>query len=252
MIPPIKKEDRNLDIKQHYDNLLADIYSWMSGDFTEKVNQTLEFFIKNNIKPSSTLSAIDLGSGHGIQSAALLNIGFDVTAVDLSKKLLDGLKQNTANKVKTIHGDIMEFSYPGEIKPELIVCMGDTITHLPSADEVNRVIAVAAENLTEGGKLILSFRDLSVELKGDSRFIPVKSETGRILTCFLEYGKEKVTVYDMLNEPVNGNWQMKVSSYHKLRLSIREAEKIIKAAGLKIIHSEKINGMDYIISQKIK
>ena len=239
-------------VNEHYNYLLADIYSWMSGDFREQVNQTREYFIKNNIKPSSTLSAIDLGSGHGIQSAALLDIGFDVTAVDLSKKLLDELKQNTANKVKSIHGDIMEFSYPGEIKPELIVCMGDTLTHLPSADDVKRVVAGAAENLAEGGKLILSFRDLSAELKGNSRFIPVKSETNRILTCFLEYGKEKVTVYDMLNEPVNGNWQMKVSSYHKLRLSIREAEKIIKAAGLKIIHSEKINGMDYIISQKIK
>lgn len=252
MIPPIKNEDRNLDIKQHYDNLLADIYSWMSGDFTEKVNQTLEFFIKNNIKPSSTLSAIDLGSGHGIQSAALLDIGFDVTAVDLSKKLLDELKQNTANKVKSIHGDIMEFSYPGEIKPELIVCMGDTLTHLPSADDVKRVVAGAAENLAEGGKLILSFRDLSAELKGNSRFIPVKSETNRILTCFLEYGTEKVTVYDILHELENGKWQMKVSSYNKIRLSAEGAEKMINAAGLRIIHSEKISGMDHIISQKLK
>ena len=93
----------NEKVKAHYDSHLADVYSWMAGDFREKVNQTREFFIKNNIKPSSTHSTIDLGSGHGIQSAALAEIGFDVTAVDFSEKLLLELKQNTANKVKTIN-----------------------------------------------------------------------------------------------------------------------------------------------------
>lgn len=251
-INPEEKSANNNSVKHHYDYLLSDIYSWMSGDFRVQVNQTREYFIKNNIKPSETHSAIDLGSGHGIQSAALIELGFNVTAVDQSEKLLAELKQNSSNKVKTINGDIAEFSYPGNIKPELIVCMGDTLTHLSTIDDVRKMIKNAAENLVINGKLVLSFRDLSNELMGVLRVIPVKSEPTRILTCFLEFGIEKVTVNDILYEFVDGRWEMKVSSYHKLKLSAAETAGMLNAAGLEIIHSEKLKGMEFIIAQKLK
>lgn len=236
--------------KDHYENHLSELYGWMSGDFTERVNQTLSYFIKNNIKPSSTHFAIDLGSGHGIQSAALAELGFNVTAVDQSEKLLNELKQNTANKVKTVNGDITDYGYPGEIKPELIICMGDTLTHLNSSSDVNRLIRIAAENLAEYGKLVLSFRDLTGELKGISRFIPVKSDEHRILTCLLEYEDKKVTVNDILHEYRTGKWEMKISSYQKLRLSLNEVTEMLLSAGLKLNHTEKIGGMDHLTAQK--
>jgi SAM-dependent methyltransferase len=237
-------------VKAHYESLLADIYSWMAGDFREKVNQTREFFIKNSIKPSSTHLAIDFGSGHGIQSAALAEIGFEVTAVDFSEKLLLELKQNTANKVKTINGDITEFMYPTEIKPELIICMGDTLTHLPSIDSVNMLIYNAAENLFTNGRLVLSYRDLSTELTGTSRFIPVKSEDTRILNCFLEYFDSYVMINDILHEKINDKWEMKVSSYPKLRLPVNEVLNKLEENGLKAVLSTVVQGMNYIIAEK--
>ncbi|NOS85000.1 MAG: class I SAM-dependent methyltransferase [Ignavibacteria bacterium] len=240
----------NEKVKAHYESLLADIYSWMAGNFREKVNQTREFFIKNNIKPSSTHLAIDLGSGHGIQSAALVEIGFEVTAVDFSEKLLLELKQNTANKVKTINGDITEFKYPAEIKPELIICMGDTLTHLPSIDIVNVLMRNAAENLHTNGKFVLSYRDLSTELTGTSRFIPVKSDDTRILTCFLEYFDSYVMINDILHEKINDKWEMKVSSYPKLRLPVNEVLNKLEENGLKAVLSTVVQGMNYIIAEK--
>ncbi len=246
----LNETGRNDNVKRHYNNLLGDIYSWMAGDFREKVNQTREFFIKNSIKPSSTHLAIDLGSGHGIQSAALAEIGFEVTAIDFSEKLLLELKQNTANKVKTINGDLTEFKYPAEIKPELIVCMGDTLTHLSSKDDVKELIKNAAENLYTNGKLVLSYRDLSAELTGTSRFIQVKSEESRLLTCFLEYFDSYVNVNDILHEKINDKWQMKVSSYPKLKLPLIEIQRIIEGCGLLIMYSEVNQGMNYIVSEK--
>ena len=242
----------NEKVKAHYDSHLADVYSWMAGDFREKVNQTREFFIKNNIKPSSTHSTIDLGSGHGIQSAALAEIGFDVTAVDFSEKLLLELKQNTANKVKTINGDITEFIYPMENKPELIVCMGDTLTHLPSINEVNRLIGNAAENLHINGRFVLSYRDLSRELTGTSRFIPVKSDNTLILSCFLEYFDSYVNVNDILHEKINDKWEMKVGSYPKLKIPVNGITDIIQSFGLSVTLTTVIQGMNYIIAEKNK
>lgn len=248
----LNENGRNDNVKHHYDTLLGEIYGWVAGDFREKVNQTREFFIKNSIKPSSTHLAIDLGSGHGIQSAALAEIGFNVTAVDFNEKLLLELKQNTANKVKTINRDITEFRYPLEIKPEAIVCMGDTLTHLPSINEASRLIGNAAENLDNNGRLVLSYRDLSKEITGISRFIPVKSDDTRILTCFLEYFDSYVMINDILHEKINDKWETKVSSYQKLRLPLTEIEKITEGFGLSFELSTVIHGMSYIIAKKTK
>jgi hypothetical protein len=69
-------------------------------------------------------------------------------------------------------------------------------------------------------------------LKGESRFIPVKSDRGRILTCFLEYFAEHVEIHDLFNE-YNGqseSWVQKVSSYKKLRISKSEIEGMLLKA----------------------
>lgn len=240
----------NEKVKEHYNSHLAEVYGWMAGDFGEKVNQTRAFFIKNNIKPSSTRLAIDLGSGHGIQSAALADIGFNVTAVDFSEKLLEELKQNTGNRVETIIGDIAEFEFPNIMKPELILCMGDTLTHLTSKKDVSNLLFRAAGSLNDNGRILLSYRDLSVDLKDTSRFINVKSDSTRILNCFLEYENEKVTVTDILHEYVEGKWVMKISSYPKLKLPLNEVEGMLRDAGLIIALSEKVQGMNYIIAER--
>ncbi|MCK9407771.1 MAG: hypothetical protein WCX28_01270 [Bacteriovoracaceae bacterium] len=49
---------------------------------------------------------------------------------------------------------------------------------------------------TDSFHQLLTFRDYSTELTGNSRFIPVKSDASQILTCILEYSSETVTVTD--------------------------------------------------------
>jgi hypothetical protein len=100
------------------------------------------------------------------------------------------------------------------------------------------------------GKLILSFRDYSTELKDSSRFIPVKSDADRILTCFLEYFPEKVRVTDILHEKEDGRWQQKISSYEKVRVSENAVLNILKDTGFNIRFKVTHNRMLTIICQK--
>ncbi len=240
----------NNPVKVHYDEHLAEFYSWMTGDFIEKVKEIIDFFNSNDINPKYSSIAVDLGSGHGIQSAALTQLGFNVTAVDFSKKLLGELKQNTSNNVKTVNADITQYDYVFSNDPELVICMGDTLTHLAGIDEVKKVIQNVYNNLISGGKLILSYRDMSSELTGTTRFIPVKSDDNRILTCFLEYLDGYVNVNDILHEKINGKWVMKVSSYPKLRLSKETLYEILSGCRLKILLKKDFAGMHFVISQK--
>ena len=57
-------------------------------------------------------------------------------------------------------------------------------------------------------------------LTGTARFLPVRADDQRILTCFLEYGPSHVTVHDLLHErEAGGAWRLQTSAYRKLRLS---------------------------------
>lgn len=224
----------------------------MTGNFGQRVKEIKEFFKKNDIIPHSDGFAVDLGSGHGIQSAALLELGFSVTAVDFNEQLLGELKQNLTLKVRTVNKDISNYAYSAENKPELIICMGDTLTHLARTDEVKKLIENAASNLVPGGKFVISYRDMSTELKGTARFIPVKSDDNRILTCFLEYNDDCVNVNDILYEKVNDKWIMSISSYPKLRLAKETVYRILESSGLTVILKTDITGMHYIVSQKQK
>lgn len=206
---------------EHYENHLASFYSWMVGDF-EMAREAFEAFLdRHELKPVQSGVALDLGAGHGIQSVAMANAGFQVTAVDFSKKLLTELKeQDKEDKVQVLESDIRSFENFKAITPELITCCGDTIAHLESKEQVELFIENCLALLVEGGKLVLSFRDYSHELKGEDRIIPVKSDAHNIHTCFLEYGEETLRVTDILHRQVDGKWNQEASSYEKVRVSV--------------------------------
>jgi 2-polyprenyl-3-methyl-5-hydroxy-6-metoxy-1,4-benzoquinol methylase len=240
-----------MSTKEHYDNHLGNFYSWMIGDFETKQNEFQDFLKDNGVIPSSSKNAIDLGAGHGLQSVPLAKIGFNVTAIDFNQQLLDELKVNAIRlNIEILNEDIREIKHLKNKEPELIICCGDTISHLDNKKEIEMFIAGIASILKVGGKILLSFRDYTTELTGDSRFIPVKSDETKILTCILDYDKETVRVTDLLNEKTETGWNQKVSSYNKVRISTNEIVKQLEANGLKIQLNKVINRMTNIIATK--
>ncbi len=240
-----------MDIKEHYENHLANYYSWMFGDFNAKLNENQQFFERHNIKPVSSRIAIDLGAGCGFQSIPLAKIGFRVKAIDFSRKLLDELEcRSNSLSIETIENDILNFDIYSNCKPELIVCMGDTITHLNSLELIQKLIKNSYKILLKSGKLILTFRDLTFELREEQRFIPVKSDDNRIFTCFLEHHSTYVKVFDIIYEKENGRWIQKISSYKKLVISQDVVENYFEEAGFKIEFMGLENGLVTIIGAK--
>jgi SAM-dependent methyltransferase len=239
-----------MTVKEHYDNHLGRIYSWMTGDFQTKTNEFRGFLIDNSIKPISNKIAIDLGAGHGIQSIPLADIGFKVLAVDFNQELLDELKTNAKDlDITLINDDIKKVKTFAE-KPELIVCCGDTLSHLNNKTDVNSFISDIIKSLEKNGKLIFSFRDYSNELIGIDRIIPVKSDETKILTCILDYEKEFVNVTDLLHERTDNIWKQKVSTYKKVRLLTNEIVEHLEANGMTIKFNQILNRLTTIIASK--
>ncbi len=240
-----------MDIKEHYENHLANYYSWMFGDFNAKLNENQRFFQCHNIKPVSSKIAIDLGAGCGFQSIPLARIGFKIKAIDFSKKLLNELKSKSNGlSIEAIEDNILDFDVYSNCKPELIVCMEDTITHLDSLESVQELIENNHKILLKSGKLILTFRDMTPELKEEQRFIPVKSDDNRIFTCFLEHHSAYVKVFDIIYEKENGRWIQKISSYKKLIIPRNVVEDYFEDAGFKIEFMGIEKGLVTIIGTK--
>ena len=238
-------------VKEHYDNHLADFYSWMIGDFDKEKESFMVFCHKNEVKPFKTGIAIDLGAGSGIQSIALGEIGFKVKAVDFNEKLLSELKSRIGGlQIELIKDDILNVKSITNLSVDLITCCGDTISHLETFKQLDRLFQDCYDLLEVSGKLILSFRDYSVALSDTQRFIPVKSDEERILTCVIDYYDEKITVTDLLHEKTNGVWTQKISSYEKLRVRTDSVINRAETVGFSVDFNEKISRMIYLILKK--
>ena len=240
-------------VKEHYDKLLAPYYSWICGGCELKFEENRIFFQSLGIRPALSGVAVDLGAGSGFQSIPLSQAGFKVFAIDLSHDLLTELKSHAEGlSIVTIEDNLLNFNehIPQDI--ELIVCMGDTITHLQTHDQVQILLEDAAEVIEDNGHLILGFRDLTTELKNLDRFIAVRSDSKNIFTCFLEYEKKHVKVHDVIHEKAGDQWMMKKSYFLKLRISPQWVSYCLLKAGFKIESLDIDNQMIRIIARNLK
>ena len=77
----------------------------------------------------------------------LARLGYAVTAVDSSRLLLSQLQQLSKNEGHDIHAieaDVLDFATHVHAPVALVLCMGDTLTHLSSTDAVERLCSQVA------------------------------------------------------------------------------------------------------------
>jgi SAM-dependent methyltransferase len=238
--------------KDHYDQQLASIYSWMAGTPEAAIKRNQDLLRQLGIDSSQGL-AIDLGAGSGFQSIPLTELGFSVIAVDFCEALLSELRYRAGDlPIRTIHDNILNFSKYVEEQAQVVICMGDTLTHLESLDSVQSLLLSIEGVLATNGKFILTFRDyVSVEPQGPQRFIPVQSDESTILTCFLEYRKDIVEVYDLVYRQERDRWVLSTSSYPKLRIDKNWVCDQLRKLGLEVVQNKVINGMICVVAEKL-
>jgi len=242
-------------VKEHYDSHLAPLYTWMSGGAAAPRERFTALLHELGLRPTHAgATALDLGAGSGFQALPLATAGYTVTAIDLSEVLLAELARDAAAAslfVRAIVGDLREVTrHCPAPAPEVIVCMGDTLTHLATLDEVAAVLRDSAAALAPGGHLLLSFRDYTVARTGADRFIPVRSDADRIFTCFLDFGPERIAVHDIVYTRAGGDWRMAVNVYEKIRLAPAFVREQLALAGLALVRDTAQNGLVTLVARR--
>jgi SAM-dependent methyltransferase len=245
-------------VVKHYEQLLAEHYVWMFGvPFEEKVAEQkalLDRFASTLPAGLRRGPAIDLGCGPGFQTIALSELGFaPVIAVDTSKELLAELRTRSGSyAIETREADLASLDSIGTTPDAaVIVCMGDTLTHLPTRAAVQDLFRVVFGKLAPGGLFVITYRDLTGELYGTDRFLPVQADDSRIMTCFLEYNDEDfVVVNDLVYVREESGWKLNKSSYEKLRLSSSWVSDRLIDAGCEIEREEPAGRLLMVAARK--
>jgi SAM-dependent methyltransferase len=220
-------------VRDHYASHLAPIYLWMAGGFESAVALGKSDLDALGVKADTNMIALDLGAGFGMHAIPLARAGCAVTAVDDSSMLLDELRARSADlPIRAIEGELLNVANYVSAAPDLVLCMGDTLTHIQTKAQIERLFGDVARVLAPGGLFAMTFRDYTAAATGDMRFIPVRSDDNRIHTCFLEEGPTHMVVHDIVHERVGDSWRMKVSSYKKLRLSALWVLDALRSVGL--------------------
>lgn len=236
--------------QRHYDTHLANFYTWMVGDFDAKQQYQQDFFIEHGLRVNKPARAVDLGSGHGLQSISLARLGYHVLAIDFSATLLIELRDRAESlPIICQEADMLDLREFVPVQSvDLICCMGDTLPHLETEEQVKQLFFDAYEVTVPAGHIVLSFRELANDPLHYPQFIPVRSDNERILTCILDFLPDRIKVTDLLYTFQDEKWVQTVSSYYKLRLSKEDVINWLKAIGWQIEDVSTAHGMTYIIA----
>jgi len=125
----------------------ASFYDRIMGDRTEEVDRIRSYVSRHTPEAQSLL---ELGCGTGALLAGLAG-DLELTGIDQSPQML-AVATETVPGAHLVQGDMTAFSLPGHF--DIVICMFDTLNHVPSFDGWLSLFSCVHEHLVDGGLFI--------------------------------------------------------------------------------------------------
>ncbi|WP_428909590.1 class I SAM-dependent methyltransferase [Niallia sp. Krafla_26] len=156
------------------------------------LNQTAYAFISNCFQKGDSI--IDMGAGTGNMAIALAQGGLQVTASEPEETLVESIKKKAAEKGISLSVHTKTMEKLGEFQENFdgILCVGNTLPHLPNIVEVERFLGQCYEKLKENGKLILQQVNYDKVLAKDDFSFPVIEKENFTFTRHYEKKNEHI------------------------------------------------------------
>lgn len=175
------------DIQQFYDEL-ADEYDLMTQ--FEKRFEKEEPAFKKFVDDFRLKKVLDAGCGSGFHSILLAKLGCEVTAVDVSEKMLKQLQINSSKyrvSVKTVQSSFQDITMYVGSGYDAVFCMGNSLPHLLSIGEIDAALNNFHAVLRNGGKLILQIVNFDRILYEKKRIQNIREIDGRTYVRYYNY-----------------------------------------------------------------
>jgi SAM-dependent methyltransferase len=189
-----------------YDRLSRD-YDRMTG-FEKRFVSEKPFF-RILLDRYGFRTAIDAGAGTGFHSLLLSQLGVRVTAIDVSKEMLAGVRRHAAQMGLNV--DTLESSFQSlpdhlaELK-DAVFCLGNSLAHLLDVHDLELSIRNFARVLEPGGLLFVQILNYERILERRERVMNVKEEGDALFVRFYEY-EDRLIRFNVLKLTRNpGGW----------------------------------------------
>ena len=133
---------------------------------------------------------LDVACGTGLHAIALAQLGLQVTAADLSEKMLQKARQHADEhgvKVRWIQGAMEELDRVVAESFDAIFCLGNSIPHLLTPEALERTVAVFTDRLNKGGILVVQLLNYHNILKSRERIINIRCDQDQNIVRFYDF-----------------------------------------------------------------
>lgn len=194
-----------------YDQLSADYDAFIDWDARMKREDP---FFQHIFRECLATSILDLGCGTGGHSLFWGDMGMNMVGVDSAAGMIKIAEQRAEEKELDIEFQclpITDFSKRIQQQFDSIVCVGNTISHLLTEEDVLKCFRETAASLKPSGAAIIHCLNYQRILDVKKRDMPVKSRTidGKeyVFCRFYEFGTPNLTFHFVIAVKEDGAWR---------------------------------------------
>jgi glycine/sarcosine N-methyltransferase len=226
-----------LTSEEFYDSLASE-YDLMT-DFPTRFERERPSF-QALVERHGVRSALDAGCGTGFHALLLAQLGVRVTAVDTSKAMLARARQHARElglRIETVRAGFAHLQKKIHKRFDSVFCMGNTLAHLLSPEDLRLALANFAALLRPGGIFFAQNLNYDRILRERGQIQNVKESHGKKFTRSYEYDGDLITFIIQTTEDIPGAAQSRSSSTRLRPVLADELVAGLEAAGWRSVQT---------------
>jgi len=231
-----------LSSNEFYDRL-ARVFDVMT-DWQKRL--TLEMpFLQRNLDQQGARSVLDTACGTGWHAITLVQKGYTAAGCDASPQMIEQARANSDKAQVKVRFEVADFNRLDVFREifDALLCLGNSLPHLLSQEELVKALRQMRGRLHEGGVLILHNLNYDMRMKKRPRFFSVNGTTDALVWRFADYGPEFITFHTVLFErkpegdsPEKVSWSVQVNSTLQRPLLERDLDEALEQAEFGDLH----------------
>jgi len=224
-------------------DLLAQSYD-RSIDWNARLEREIPFIL-DSIHGEPPYCVLDMACGTGRHAIALSTEGMSVIGLDNSKQMIAQARkcsEEYGQPVKFVQDDMTKIASIFDEEFDLVICLGNSLSLLPSLGTVEAVLNDVAGLLSDEGSLVFQVLNFEAIREDDDRFFPLKSgiltdEREVVFARFFEHLKKSVTTDLVLAALIETkeSWKSMVSTRQVIQMDMPMVMSLLETAGLGVI-----------------
>jgi SAM-dependent methyltransferase len=182
------------------DNTVVEFYNKLASDYDtmtsfEKRFASEEPHFRELVRRFSIASAVDAGCGTGFHTLLLARLGVDVTGVDVSSEMLKratGHARGMRLNATFVESTFQQIASHVEIMHDGVFCLGNSLAHILSKDDLLTSIRGFASVLKAHGRLFLQTLNYDRIMAQRKRIQNIKEEGDSIFVRFYDFESELI------------------------------------------------------------